>query len=131
MIAVFVPSFFGAFQSSSHQTCTLLQRGVNDNQMFACERNYGIFSSVLLLDSPVPWGKIGITLSGNDPGSLTKHAFYIRIAFGDRGAFAFPGTFIITRTYTSPGSSGIDSIEFLPEASNISEIKLDKRKTEL
>ena len=46
------------------------------------------FSPFLLLDSPVPCGKIGITLSSNYPGNLTKHTFYIRIAFGDRGAIA-------------------------------------------
>ena len=80
--------FTARFKAVLTKKCTLLQHGIDDDQKFACERNYGFFSPFLLLDSPVPCGKIGITLSSNDPGNFTKHTFYIRIAFGDRGAIA-------------------------------------------
>lgn len=90
--------FTARFKAVLIKKCTLLQRGIDDDQKFASERNYGFFSPFLLLASPEPCRKIGIALSGNDSGNLTKLTFYIRIAFGDRGAFAFPGTFIITRT---------------------------------
>ena len=55
-----------------------------------------IFCAVLLLDSLVPCGKIGITLFRNYLGDFTIYAFYIRIAVSDRGAFSFFHTFVIT-----------------------------------
>ena len=64
--------FTARFKAVLIKKCTLLQHGIDDDQKFACERNYGFFSPFLLLDSPVPCGKIGITLSSNGPGNLTK-----------------------------------------------------------
>ena len=67
--------FTARFKAVFIKKFTLLQHGIDDDQKFVSESNYGFFSLFLLLDFPVACRKIGIAVSINAPGNLTKHAF--------------------------------------------------------